>query len=94
MTPDPERAAFYIVHFIAAVVLARALWVVACGGWRIWRERQAILAVARELDEACPATQPSPCVRRGGQRPPCLECGGSTAGGWLCAACAHAHEVR
>lgn len=41
----------FAIHFLAAVVAARALWNMAVTLAATWRERKAILEIARELDE-------------------------------------------
>lgn len=82
----------YAIHFLAALVVLRACYLTALTVISTWRERRAILGVARELD-APPATipgpPPTPLRRRAVAHPACVQCGTHpTTCGWLCTACA------
>lgn len=90
---DTERVAQYAIHFLAVLVVLRAVYIVARTLIATHRERRAIQAVARELDGDAPATiagpPPTPLRRRSRYHPACVQCGDHpTSCGWLCEACA------
>lgn len=98
--PDPERAAWFAMHFIAGLVLLRAAYQVAAGLLGAWRARRAILAIAAEIDRDARegGAREAPTVvtpaRRGGGRPRCIWCRGETHEGWLCEACQRGGRVH